>query len=394
MEEEHISRFMVIETVIVILSITFSVRATNNLIMTSIPLLAKYDFGFSQTLVGILSALASASTFLTTALINTKLNSKNRRISFIASNFLYTFVLVGYWVSNHVTLWMLTAAGGGLLGLIMPNIITSASLFKDSVLRERVLALYTVFLSLSLITGPAIESYLLHFVSLKEVFLVFALFGALATAMSPFMHFPVEKRTGEKTDVLKNPGFRVALYNIMAYNIPFAILLAFAGIFEKDTFHISLSLVTLLFSLFYLSSFLSRILLSIRPAKNVRTYMISAMGVSVAGIIIMVLSNNIIIFVVALLILGIPHGLTYPLSVLTISRAFGPQHRNTANSYFFSIMMLVGILLPLVGGVLVDTIGFRLTMTAITFMIAGLLVLTIITFRKWDVWSKANKDPE
>jgi len=253
-----------------------------------------------------------------------------------------------------------------------------------------VLALYTVFLSLSLITGPAIESYLLHFVSLKEVFLVFALFGALATAMSPFMHFPLEKRTGEKTDVLKNPGFRVALYNIMAYNIPFAILLAFAGIFEKDTFHISLSLVTLLFSLFYLSSFLSRILLSIRPAKNVRTYMIGAMGISLAGIVIMVLSNNIIIFVVALLVLGIPHGLTYPLSVLTISRAFGPEHRNAANSYFFSLMMFVGILLPLVGGFLVDTIGFRLTMTVITLIIAVLLVLTAITFRKWDAWRKAN----
>ncbi|WP_393971356.1 MFS transporter [Oxyplasma meridianum] len=394
MDEDHISRFMVIETIIVILSITFSIRTTNNLIMTSIPLLAKYDFKFSQTFVGILSALASASSFLTTALINARLSAKNRRISFVISNLLYTFILIGYWVSSNITIWMLTAAGGGLLGLIMPNIITSASLFKDSVLRERVLTLYTVFLSLSLISGPAIESYLLRFVSLKEVFLVFALFGILASAMSPFMHFPFEKRTGEKTDVLKNPGFRVALYNIMAYNIPFAILLAFAGIFEKDTFHTSLSIVSLLFSLFYLSSFLSRILLSIRPAKNVRTYMISAMGISLVGIVIMVLSNNIIIFVVALLVLGIPHGLTYPLSVLTISRAFGPQHRNAANSYFFSIMMLVGILLPLAGGVLVDTIGFRLTMTAITFIIAALLVLTTITFREWNAWIKTNANLE
>ncbi|MHB1811351.1 MAG: MFS transporter [Thermoplasmataceae archaeon] len=394
MEEDHISRFMVIETIIVILSITFSVRATNNLIMTSIPLLAKYDFGFSQTLVGILSALASASTFLTTALLNTRLNSKNRKISFVISNALYTLVLIGYWASNHITLWMLTATGGALLGLIMPNIITSASLFKDAVLRERVLALYTVFLSLSLITGPAIESYLLDFVSLREVFLVFALFGALATAMSPLMHFPAERRTGEKTNVIKNPGFRVALYNIMAYNIPFSILLAFAGIFEKDTFHITLSLVTLLFSLFYLSSFMSRVLLSIRPAKNVRTYMISAMSISLVGIIIMVLSRNVTVFIVALLVLGVPHGLTYPLSVLTISRAFGPEHRNVANSYFFSIMMFIGILLPLVGGFLVDTIGFRLTMTAITFMILGLLIMTIITFRKWETWRKANTNPE
>ena len=50
------------------------------------------------------------------------------------------------------------ATGGALLGLIMPNIITSASLFKDAVLRERVLALYTVFLffELSLVFKSAV----------------------------------------------------------------------------------------------------------------------------------------------------------------------------------------------------------------------------------------------
>ena len=83
----------------------------------------------------------------------------------------------------------------------------------------------------------------------------------------------------------------------------------------------------------------------------------------------MVLSRNVTVFIVALLVLGVPHGLTYPLSVRTISRAFGPEHRNVANSYFFSIMMFIGILLPLVGGFLVDT------MKTVTFLDSTIIMM-------------------
>jgi MFS family permease len=290
-----------------------------------------------------------------------------------------------FYFSTPFSVWLVTGSAGAILGLIMPNLVTSASLFRDAVLRERVLALYTVSLSLSLICGPLIESYLLTVISLKAVFLFFSIFGFLATVMSVFIKFPADRGKGEKTKVVSNHGFQVSLFSIMAYNIPFSILLAFAGIYEKDTFGISLSVVSLLFSIFFAASFCTRLFLFARPARFVGRYMVMSMILSITGIAVMIVSGNVILFSVSLVFLGIPHGLSYLLSVLTISRSFRPEHRNIANSYFYSIMMFVGILLPLVGGFMVDSISFRGTLLVIVFIIIALLALTVRALGRWHM---------
>jgi len=375
------SRISIIETIFVILSITFFIRASNNMMMTSVPLLARYDFNFTQEEVGIIAALSSFSTFLTTALLNTRLSSGSRRVAFIASNVVYVFVFVGFFESSYITVWILAAIAGAVLGLMMPNVVTAAGLFKEAAVRERVLSLYTVALSLSLVAGPAVESDLLNYYPLRTVFLLFVAFAAVSAILSPMIRFPQENRTRIRTNVFGNFGFRSALLNIMAYNIPFSLLVAFAGIYEKDTFGISLSTVTLLFSFFFMASFGSRLFLSAKPPRNLRLQMVISMILSIAGILMMVLSVNLYMFIAALLILGVPHGLTYPLSVLSITRSFEPRFRNMANSYFFSVMMMIGVVLPFVGGSLIGLYGFRITFVGILFLIGILMILLIMNFR-------------
>ncbi|WP_201779512.1 hypothetical protein [Acidiplasma cupricumulans] len=67
------------------MSLTFSVRASNNLILTTIPLISKYYLNFNSVLIGILSASAMGSTGIMSALINSRLDSKKRRKLFISS---------------------------------------------------------------------------------------------------------------------------------------------------------------------------------------------------------------------------------------------------------------------------------------------------------------------
>ncbi|MFG1519009.1 MAG: MFS transporter [Thermoplasmataceae archaeon] len=383
------SRISIIETIFVILSITFFIRASNNMMMTSVPLLARYDFNFTQEEVGLIAALSSFSTFLTTALLNTRLSSGSRRVAFIASNVVYVFVFVGFFESSYITVWILAAIAGAVLGLMMPNVITAAGLFKDAAVRERVLSLYTVALSLSLVAGPAVEADLLNYYPLRTVFLLFVAFAMVSAILSPLIRFPQENRTRIRTNVFGNFGFRSALLNIMAYNIPFSLLVAFAGIYEKDTFGISLSTVTLLFSFFFMASFGSRLFLSAKPPRNLRLQMVVSMILSISGILMMVLSVNLYMFIAALLILGVPHGLTYPLSVLSITRSFEPRFRNMANSYFFSVMMIIGVVLPFVGGSLIDLYGFRITFVGILFLIVILMILLARNFRA-EIKSKAD----
>ncbi len=354
-----------IQAISIIVPLTIAIRASNNMLMTTIPLLARYNFYFSNTLIGILSALTSLMTFLSSGLINSKLRACNRRIAFIASSAVYTVVFPLFWLSSPITIWVLSAIAGFALGFLMPNVITSASLLPDRRARERLLNIYTLSLSISLILGPAIESLILKYYGLRESFLFFTVFPILALAITPFIRFPEENVGSDAaigtSSVLSNPGFTTAVLNIATYNVVFSFLMAFGGIYARESFNVSYSTVEILFSLFFVTSFLGRLYLSIRPAERLWPYMASAVTMTAIGVLIIALTNNPLIYAVALLILGIPHGTTYPLSVVSISRAFKPQHRNVANSLFFSFMMLIGIVTPTITGYIADLIGIRNT---------------------------------
>jgi len=75
-----------LQAVSVILPLTIAIRASNNMLITTIPLLARYGFGFSNTLVGIISALVSLMTFVSSGIINSRLHASIRRLVFIISS--------------------------------------------------------------------------------------------------------------------------------------------------------------------------------------------------------------------------------------------------------------------------------------------------------------------
>ncbi|ADN51811.1 MFS transporter [Vulcanisaeta distributa] len=372
-----------IQAISIIVPLTIAIRASNNMLMTTIPLLARYNFHFSNTLVGILSALISLMTFISSGLINSRLRACRRRIAFIVSSVIYAITFPLFWLSSPITVWLLSAVAGFALGFLMPNVITSASLLPDRRARERLLNIYTLALSVSLILGPAIESLILKYYGLRESFIFFTVFPILALAITPFVRFPEEGVSGDAavsaSKVISNSGFIAAVLNIATYNVVFSFLMAFGGIYARDSFGVSYSMVEVLFSLFFVTSFLGRLYLSIRPAERLWPYMASAVTMTVIGILLIVFTNNPLIYAIALLILGIPHGTTYPLSVVSISRAFKPQHRNAANSLFFSFMMLIGIVTPTITGYVADLIGIRDTF----IVLIPPVIIALVLLRKY-----------
>ncbi|WP_287950041.1 hypothetical protein [Acidiplasma sp.] len=109
MEKKNISFIYLAITVIIM---TFSMRATNNMIVTTVPLLAKIDLGFSRFLVGIISAVIYLFTFTVTFYINPRLNSRIRRHLFIGANFAILFSLISYYFANGITIWAISALAG------------------------------------------------------------------------------------------------------------------------------------------------------------------------------------------------------------------------------------------------------------------------------------------
>lgn len=46
-----------LQALLVIVPLTIAIRASNNMLLTTIPLLARYDFHFTNALIGVISAL-------------------------------------------------------------------------------------------------------------------------------------------------------------------------------------------------------------------------------------------------------------------------------------------------------------------------------------------------
>ena len=74
--------------VIIIITIAMTMRATNNMIVTTTPPLARYDLLFTTFGVGIISALSSVATFVSTSLINVRFGNRTRRPFFLLSTVL------------------------------------------------------------------------------------------------------------------------------------------------------------------------------------------------------------------------------------------------------------------------------------------------------------------
>jgi len=369
--------------------LTFSVRASNNVLQTTVPLLAKFNLTYTQLEVGLLMATMSASA-LVAALVNSRVSVAARRRLFILFSALYALSLFTFTFSNRVSVLAYVSLAGVSYGFIFPNIMTAAQLFPDQRLRERVIAAYTLALAISLIAGPALESLVLAYFPLRLSFLFFAPLGIIVAALSPLVRFPREpgKRRedrGKGPSVWSRVGFRVGIYTFLVYSAPAALLLTFGGIFAREAFHAPYWLVTLIFAAFFTASFLTRVLLLARPIGRLIPYVITMMSISLAGLTLVAISRSLLLYVIAFSVLGVPHGLGMPLAMISISRSFPEEERNRANSYFTSTMMAMQIAMPLVGGLALRYTGFRALML---YTIPAVLFLLLLT-----LWERAKLGP-
>lgn len=372
-------------TLIVIVATTIAVRGSNNMIQTTVPLLAHYDFSFSKLDVGLLSAVFGIATFVTTTLLNSRLEVQARRMAFIATAFAYPAVILAFFFTSPLMLWALTAASGAITGLLMPNMITAAGLFENRQIRERSIAMYTTALSISLIFGPAIETYILDIFPLKYAFLFFVSFGIVAAALSPFVKFPnrEEKRKRAKFTIVS--GFRTAVLLNLSYNIPFILITVFAGIYAKTELGVSYSGVTLYYTVFFSTSFVARLALTVRrPSEKLNFLVVLTLFLTIAGITLMSFSTGFLMFGIAMALLGIPHGLSFPVSLVYVSRSYSPEMRSTANSYFFSILTVVLVGGPILGGYSTGEIGFRETFLLLVPIALLLTALTLLSLRRGE----------
>ncbi|AGO61495.1 MULTISPECIES: MFS transporter [Ferroplasma] len=374
MEKKNVS---FIYLAITLMIMTFSMRATNNMIITTVPLLAKIDLGFSSFFVGIISAVIYLFTFTVTFYVNPRINARLRRQLFIGANFAILFSLIAYYFTNGIAIWGISALAGLAYGIMMPNLITSSTLLKDQKERERLISLYSVGLSLSLILGPTIEDYILTFVSYRDVFLLFipiVIAGVIVSTMIKFPHTKNETRA----NVMKNDGLRASLLTITTYNIPFAALSIFLTLYAIARFHVSGAVAYSPYIYFFSISFLTRILLTIHPLKHIKLPLLFSIMITGFALIMFPFLTTFTSFLLLMMLLGIPHGSIFPMSTIMIARGTSVEQRSAANSYFMAYNNILFMVIPLAFGYIVKFIGYEYSFL---ILIAPVILSAVALFK-------------
>jgi DHA1 family multidrug resistance protein-like MFS transporter len=369
---------------ITIFLITFAIRASNNMIITTIPLLADYYFHFTPLLIGIVSSFASIFSFISSIFVNSKLSSNLRRRVFILSSFLYAFTFPLFYFVNPILVWIFSSIAGFSMGIIFPNIITYAGSIGNQRTRERMLSLYTTSLSLSLILSPFIESLILSTFTLIQSFLFFSIISSII----PIIAFKVKFSGSSKINfgnsgILKSAGFLVSLFNNIMYDIPFGMIETFGGIYAITLFHVSYSTAISLFTLYFLTSFISRTLFTIKPPFRVINLIFFNSIISIVGLSLASVSKDIYMYIFSLLLLGIPHGLTYPSSLVLLSRSFSDEEtRSIANSYFSGILIGLAAVIPIAMATSVEFIGLRYSFALLSGVVLFFLLLVMREYHR------------
>ncbi len=370
---------------------TIAARATNNMITTTVSPFARHSLGFSNTLVGTLAAVSFMATFAATSYLNPRLVGRWRRRTFILSNGAIALCLPLFYVSSPVTVWFVTVLAGFASGIVMPNLITSASTGKDPRTTERLLALYTTSLSASLIIGPFIETRLLVFTDYRTVFPLFDFLAVAGFLLSTIVDFPEVGRESRGRSALSSSGFLSSLISNSTYSVPFAAITTFLAIYASERFGVTSSVAYLSFIPFFAVSFMTRLAIAIIPPRSLRPFFIVSVMMTVAGLAGMVLSSTYTVFLIFMALLGLPHGSIYPMSTIMIARGTRREERNAVNSYFLAFNNILFAVVPFVVGALSVMVGLGGAFLLLTIPVALSATLFLLRFRRDPVFTGSTE---
>ncbi|WP_075057539.1 hypothetical protein [Thermogymnomonas acidicola] len=163
-----------------------------------------------------------------------------------------------------------------------------------------------------------------------------------------------------------------AILTVTSYSVPFVVLVAFLPIYAISVVHVQRTLAYSLFVFFFLTSFGMRLYLSFRPVKVLTVPVVLSTSLTVAGLLMLYLARDLAGIIASALVLGIPHGLNFPMSTIMLSRGgTGLSERNVAFSYFSAYNNIVQVVTGLAFGYIVSALGYRLSFLILTAAVGG-----------------------
>lgn len=368
---------------------TFLLRMTGNMVQTTIPLFAQDYLGMDAAQIGLASALFIGAGIASPLLIVSRVRVDSLTASLLAFSSLFALAVPLYYFSDSIlsfiALILATSVASSTVMLLM---LTSAQTMRPGS-AHRTIGIYTVALSSSLVFGPALEGIVAgSYSGLRPVFLAFFPF-VLASVLLIAVRHVFHARSGgggqpgrraaalptmkDARRLLSSRGFLLPTLGQMSYSIVFASILSFGGILAEQSIGAGYGMVFYLFGAFFATSWATRIVLTLAPDVRRKTLLLSiSIVVSVAGMSMIRFSNSAPLMFLSFAILGIPHGLQYPVSTMMIAQATPRERLPVANALFTSAGAIPFAAAPIAIGYLSGTFGLP-----VSFMLMALPVVGI-----------------
>lgn len=340
-------------------------RASQNAAQTTMPLIGHNLIGIGVTKVGLLATIGGGASVLTNLVMASL--KRSRRSIFVAGLGAFPIGVLAVALSRTFLELVAAIVLFAITGAIVMPALASSSASLGSVSSKRGAVAYTVALSLSLAIGPLIEAGALR-LSHDSIRIALTTFVPLAVVASilgisklgKINSTQRETKTRERSAyvLFRERGFRDAVFSLALYQFPFVAIINFAAIMAKSRFGSSAAFSQEALTAFFIISFLSRAFLLIHPTKESDIDWLRASAVAtVLGVLLIGLAGTPVMFLVAMVLLGIPHGLTFPLALNLLNETVEHEQLAKGNAILSATTGLISLVGPFVIGLLSARFG-------------------------------------
>ena len=388
-------------------------RATQNMALTTFALLGKDGLRLDAGAIGWLATLSSLVMVGVTMFGAARLGQRWLLMGAGAGIALLVPALILFAAARSVLLFASATVLLGVSGGLAFSTLSTMAGQLGGVRRERALALFTLTLSASLASGPVVESLILEWSheNIRSPFAAFVVLPLVAVAvlgqqarsgavrrgggvLPPPEGGPLgaETVTGALADpydsvpsvasnepgavgerqhrlflyrltegsLLRLPGWRLALTGQLLYAIPFAVITVFGALVARVAFGVPPAGAQLSFTAFFVTSFAARAGVAWRAPISRKLRLLGLSGFLTAlGLVLLGTGHGLGWLLLAMAVLGVPHGLTFPLVLAQVADASEPGTLARANAGLFAATNVAAMIVPAIMGSLVAALGYR-----------------------------------
>ncbi|MGQ9515475.1 MAG: MFS transporter [Thermoproteota archaeon] len=372
---------------------SFFITSASQVVSPILSLYATETLGASVIDVGtIISAFSIASSITRFPLALLASRGKGKTILLASYASLCPIFLAQGLVTNVLHLILLRIVGGFFFAIIGPFSLALSTFSVPSGSRDSAVAMYTGYVAMGLMAGPAVGTISVTFFGARSTFFIASSLSMLGFMFVLIGARDIEMKGGERPsslssikDAISNRFFIMCFLAIFCFSFQVTVVSAYAPLYARQNFGMDDATVSAIF--FAYSIFLVLTRLSIKHlSTRIRRRTLLSLGLANSAMMILFISfsPSVVLFFICYSLLGFSHGIVPPSAALIVAGSVEPSELVVANSIYFNSWDLGAMIGPFVTASMAESLGFAQALNVTSILsIIGILEIFVLSGSKW-----------